>query len=304
MSKNSVAAKPPKAQTNRQGPDLTVMDRIKQLEKSYLNKVQPLVQRYYASLSSNFVGIEPRQEELVGLLTYPNSGTSWFLKYARVATGIHIHTMYSQEAEQANGCENRGVFMLQTANPAKSGRAPGPGEPAIVKSHVADYGEYPTGEIDLSNLDGLAENWARSLPPNAHRHIRLVRNPLDNLRARYHLYLKNHQDVPEDQVLPFRRYFKQDLKRYFLWHHHCNKLAETQPLLTVCYSDLLDNTRFEFTRALQFAGHAVDPKQVQKAYRQWPPKYQETNNLPVHLLHYSENDIDWIANQIRKWLER
>ena len=74
---------------------------------------------------------------LVGLLTYPNSGTSWFLQLCQIATGIRNHTAYEDEARKTNGGPSRGVYILNSTQE----RSPADHEPSLVKSHVSQYGE-------------------------------------------------------------------------------------------------------------------------------------------------------------------
>jgi len=279
----------------------TLKDQI-HLERVYLDQAHELVQKYYATLKSNFIGIDPRPDELVGLLTFPNSGTSWFLHFSRHATGIHSHTVYEKEAQRSNGLPNRDAFMLRP-NIQSNERPPNHDEPALVKSHVSAYDEYWIDSLDFNRFDSLAQRWMQHLPLNVNRYIRLVRNPFDNLRARYHLYLHSHKHILAESRQSFRQWFKQDMFRYLVWHACCNKLAETRPLMTVHYSDLSDNTRFEFFRALQFAHFNLNSIDIERAFKIHPPKYKEIGQIPTHLHYYNEDDIHWVSGELRTWLE-
>ena len=276
-------------------------EKIDHLEKLYFNQAHEQIQKYYATLGSDFSGNTPKSNELVGLLTFPNSGTSWFLRFSSNVTGIHSHTVYDGEAERENGIKNRDVFMLR-GNRLSSERPPNPDEPALVKSHVSLYDGYSTLDVDYNNFDSLIDEWMNHLPMNANRFIRLVRNPFDNLRARYHLYLNSYVDSSGKSKQSFRDWFKVDMRRYLIWHTCCNRLAKKSPLITINYADLLENTHFEFTRALQFAGFAVEPKQVERVYEKLPPKYKEVNQVPVHLKYYDEDDISWVADELQSWM--
>jgi len=276
---------------------ITNHNEFKELETIYKKEAHHLVEQYLSTLRSNFFKASPKKKELVGLLTFPNSGTSWFLRFSQVATGIYSHTVYEQEYKALGGWKNRKVYMVQTNS--NNQRPPYPLEPALVKSHVSHYGAYPEDFVDLDNFDKTAQKWIKHLPPNSCRHIRLARNPFDNLRARYHLELKAGRDK-----LSFREFFRQDLRRYFVWHECCNELTEKAPVLTVLYSSLLANTQFEFHRALEFAGYKLNASHIKTAYNLCPPSYSEKESIPIHLKYFSEEDVLWVANEIKLWLAK
>lgn len=265
---------------------------------AYMEHAHPVLQRYYASIVSNFTGVRGGHEDKVGLLTFPNSGTSWLLKVVRIATGIRIHTEYEKETSNAGGTQSRNVFAINSAE-----RLPAAHEPVLVKSHVAHYNYFKAADVQPKDLDALYPAWAAALSPEYCRYVRLVRNPFDNARARYHLYDAEHrgrQDVPD---LTFRQFFRRDLKRYLVWHACCDRAARERPTLTVLYGNQLANAGFELTRILSFCGFEVSLPRVELALQKAPPKYSEGHIVPTHLAHYSVRDIKWVAEQVEQWLE-
>ncbi len=277
----------------------------RRLEKLYLEIAHQPVLDFYASLESSSHssggGGQPggARGNLVGLLTYPNSGTSWFLQLAQTASGLRNHTVYAREAEKTGGGASRGVYMLNSPRE----RSPEAHEPSLVKSHVAYYGEEDVRGIAAWNFARHAQRWRRDLPAGCYCHIRLVRHPFDNLRARYHLHVKLGLEKKEGKAPDFSAFFRQDLRRYLLWHACCNRLAEDVPLLSVFYADLLDRkkSRDAFYRAMRFAAYPVTKESVARAYEIFPPIYAVNGGLPVHLSHYTEEDIYWMADELRKW---
>ena len=109
---------------------------------------------------------------------------------APLASGDRIlnHTAYEHESLRTKGGPSRGVFLLNAPNRSE----PGEHEPSFVKSHVTFYGDEPASTL-LKGRRALERTWLDALPPGCGRHLRLLRNPLDNLRARYHLYLKKNE---------------------------------------------------------------------------------------------------------------
>ena len=274
-------------------------EELSELTSYYRESVHDVVERYFGTLESNFCERTMPFESLVGLITFPNSGTSWFLHMAREVTGIALFTVYWQESQDYGGRPSRGVFLLEE----HGGREPTIEEPAIVKSHVDRFMYFDGAEVDVDNFREIAAHWALRLPPGSERFIRLVRNPFDNLRARYHLYVKQHRGSAGYEDLSFREFYRKDLKRYLLWHACCNQVARSQPLMTVMYGDLLANPRFEFRRAMEFAGYRVDPDLIGRALSQFRPKYIEREGVPTHLRYYTREDLEWISEKIREWTE-
>jgi len=276
----------------------------KSLEQIYIEvALQPVLNFYGIIRSSVDKRREERSEEdnLIGLLTFPNSGTSWFLQLCQVATGIRNHTAYEHEAIKTNGGPSRGVYILNSRHE----RDPEEHDPSLVKSHVAEYGEEDVTRINFNDFDNLVSAWMELLPPNCGRHIRLVRNPFDNLRARYHLYLKLYSGHPEKSLLDFRQFYQQDLRRYLLWHAYCDRVADEYPVMSLQYSDLLDKEKAHGTilNALRFAGYDIELGDVERAYKTFSPIYSQNKHIPVHLEYYSESDIHWMERELEKWLK-
>jgi hypothetical protein len=274
--------------------------RLTTLRRVYDTELAPVVDEFYATIRSNETVGPFAGEGLVGLLTFPNSGTSWFLRLTARISGLYNHTAYEKESLKTKGEPSRGVHTLRFLK----ARPPEPGEPSFVKSHVRYYGGerfVVTGARDFAHH---AKYWAASLPPNCDRHIRLVRNPLDNLRARYHLYLKSHAAAGATEPLDFRSYFRPDLRRYLQWHAYCDELAATMPIMTVHYENYLDPSTAVETlgRAMRFAGYDVDDERIAFVLTVERPKYDAEAGLPLHLAHFDEEDIRWVAAEITDWI--
>ena len=274
---------------------------VTRLEKVYLETAHETVRAFYGTIRSDLSDREDSSGNLVGLLTFPNSGTSWFLRLSQIASGIRNHTAYEHEAIKVNGGASRGVYILNSPNE----RTPQDHEPSLVKSHVDEYGEKDVTRFNYKNVDDLVGEWKKYLPPNCSRHIRLVRNPFDNMRARFHLYLKLNADCPEQSLLNFRQFFQQDLRRYLLWHAYCDRVADDYPMMSLHYSNLLDKEKAydTFLGAMRFAGYNIDMQDVERAFKTFPPVYPKKRNLPVHLQYYSEDDIHWMVSELDKWLK-
>jgi hypothetical protein len=260
----------------------------------------PVVDAFFATIRSVETAPPFSGEGLVGLLTFPNSGTSWFLRLTARVSGIANHTCYEREARTVKGSPNRGVLSLLVPGQ----RLPGPGEPSFVKSHVRYYGPVDDVVENARDLAALARRWRNALPPGCDRHVRLVRNPLDNLRARYHLHLEQHADADPATVADFRTFFHADLRRYLQWHAYCDELAATMPVMTVRYEEMLDPARTGEVvgRAMRFAGYRVGEAEIRALASVDPAKYSVTSGVPVHLEHFDEDDIRWVAEEMRAWL--
>ncbi len=272
----------------------------KLLEQFYEREARDVIQKFYETIKSNVVFAKNDPDSLVGLITYPNSGTSWFLQLTLAATRIENHTVYREETPEEAGQKNRGAYVLDT----DIGHLPDADQPALVKSHVnRDNDNYDAGSINSENFAKETFDWITALPPNSKHFIRLIRNPFDNLRSRYHLYLKLNAGKPV--LLNFRQFFRADLRRYLIWHALCNQAAKAYPLMTVHYADFLrdDNEHVIFQQAMQFAGFDITPDDATRAYKRFPPRYEGRSSIPLHLAYYSESDIVWVAEEIRNWLE-
>lgn len=278
--------------------------RLAGLRQVYDEALAPVVEGFYATIRNNEEVAPFTGEGLVGLLTFPNSGTSWFLRLTARASGLYNHTSYEKESIKAKGEPSRGAFSLRTT----AARFPEPGEPSFIKSHVHYYGQQRVVIDSARSLQRVAEIWHGALPPNCDRYLRLVRNPLDNLRARYHLHLKDMKRSeievdPEDREL-FRAFFRPDLRRYLQWHAYCDTLAATMPVMRLHYEKFLDPaTAVEaIGRAMRFAGYRIDAAAIEKTLAIDPPKYVADPGVPLHLRHFDETDIRWAAAEIAEWV--
>ena len=257
------------------------------------------VNDFYATVMNSSTNEPVSERGLVGLLTFPNSGTSWFLQLTQAATGILNHTAYEHESVKTKGRPSRGVFLLNAPN----GRRPSDTEPSMVKSHVTHYSD-DSPPVALTNLHRFRKEWQKNIPNNCSRHIRLLRNPFDNIRARYHLYLLNSSNSKDRELMEFHTFVRNDLRRYLLWHTLCNEVCNRYPLLTVRYANLLDPEKSKDTlfQALKFAGYDIGPDDVRRALLRFPSKYGEVDGIPVHLQHFTVNDIQWISRELRRWI--
>ena len=274
--------------------------RLDDLQGIYTSVLAPVVEEFRATLGGTETVGPFSGEGLVGLLTFPNSGTSWFLRLSSRASGICNHTCYAKEVKTAPDPASRGAFAaLQPGL-----RMPRPGEPSFVKSHVRFYGPVNETIAEGRDFDRLLRSWLSALPPNCDRHVRLVRDPLDNLRARYHHHLKTGHGAPSADPAAFRLYFRADLRRYLHWHAFCDALATTAPVMTVRYETMLDPVSGPEAvgRAMRFAGHRIDVAAIRAIFDADPPKYVTDVGVPVHLRYFSEDDIRWVATEIRDWL--
>ena len=274
--------------------------RLARLEETYDTVLRPVVDAFYATVRSNgdvgpFAG-----EGLVGLLTFPNSGTSWFLELTARASRICNHTVYEHEARTVGGAPHRGVHSLRFPNAV----LPGIDQPSFVKSHMRNYGTAKTRVAGRGGFQKALDRWLAAEPANCDRHVRLVRNPLDNMRARFHLHLKNHVDPAAADAEDFRAFFRADLRRYLEWHAYCDELAAAKPVLSLHYEDLLDPATAAETigRAMAFAGYRMDDLDIGRALSVAPPSYSAANGRPVHLGHFDEDDLYWAAVEIGDWL--
>lgn len=241
----------------------------------------------------------------IGLLTFPNSGTSWFARVALAATGVARHTVYPEEARHP--VVSRGVYAL---HPGPAAALPGDDDPVLIKSHVRFFAGQRNERVAGRTVADLAAEWRSHLPP-ADRSLRLVRNPVDNLRARYHHYRKKLSGEQTDGVPSFAEFMSDDVINYLVWHSCCNRTL-TNNLLTVDYDMLLSGSVEQFTHALRYAGYAVEPSEVEQALLLHPPKYPvgraprsdgPDNFVPVHLKHYTAEDLQWLGTQLQHWLE-
>ena len=266
---------------------------------AYLEHAHDLVQQFYARLTSNYCDVRKGFEDKVGLLTFPNSGTTWTIDLVRQATGIRKHTIYEKELLGVGGEPSRGVLSVNS----EEDRLPEYYEPVLVKSHVNKYGYYPVDGICPKDLDAVYAQWQRHLATDYSRHVRLVRNPFDNLRARFRFHNRNHKTRPEFKEYAFADYIREDFRRYLVWHACCDRVVELKPLLTVVYGNLLSNCRFELSRILEFCGFEVDLDRIEAAMAGNPPMYTQENEIPSHLKHFSVEDINWVAGELRTWME-
>lgn len=279
--------------------------RLTEMREVYNSVLAPVVEEFYATIRANDAVGPFCGEGLVGLLTFPNSGTSWFLRLTARASGICNHTAYEKESVKTKGAPSRGAYSIHLPG----ARSPEPGEPSFIKSHVHYYGRQSVLVEGAGSLRRFAATWRGALPPGCDRHVRLVRNPLDNLRARYHLHLKDmaRADIEADatDMEAFRAYFRTDLRRYLQWHAYCDELAATTPVLPVRYERFLDPKTAveEIGRAMRFAGYTIGDDAIATALAKVPPKYVADPGMPIHLGRFAEADIRWVADAIREWLE-
>jgi hypothetical protein len=275
--------------------------RLADLRAIHAEVFAPGADAFYATLRSNETVAPFDGEGLVGLLTFPNSGTSWFLRLSSRASGICNHTCYAKEVKNAPDRASRGAYAA--LHPGL--RLPRLGEPSFVKSHVRFYGPVNNTIADVRDFDRFLRSWRSALPPNCDRHVRLVRDPLDNLRARYHHHLKTNTGAASADPAAFRLFFRADLRRYLHWHAFCDALASTTPVMTIRYETMLDPvTGVEAVgRAMRFAGHRTGDAEIRAIFDADPPKYVTDTGGPVHLRHFSEEDIRWAAAEMRDWLD-
>ena len=222
-----------------------------------------------------------------------------------VATGICRHTVYRDESRRP--VESRGVFAL---HPGGGASLPADEDPILIKSHVRFFAGALNECVVERSLAELAVEWSRHLPELSGA-LRLVRNPVDNVRARYHHYVKKTDASGGLTPVSFSEFLTDDITNYLLWHTCCD-LTLSGRVLSLDYDRLLAGDVGTFQSALRYAGHRIEDLDVATALAAHPPKYppgddsdreSEPERLPVHLDTYSVDDLIWLAERLNDWVD-
>jgi len=260
----------------------------------------------------------------VGFLTYPNSGTSWVIMLVSRLTKTAPFSVYAKEQRIAQEAHGLPVIELPTLNHGErelplyqisrqhdaifSRASVGENETILVKDHGCFY----SYSARCDTKDCQRQNCLRKRIDSYDGMVRLIRNPYDNMVARYHLGCWNHNKDCSVEGLEKRNglfidYFKNDLTNYILEHCSFSQVAETMPSLTVVYENLLTIPLHEVKRILRFMGRGDIPDEViEKEIKAHGPDQAKVdaviNGVPEHLTEYSNEDIDFIESNTHQYL--
>eukprot|EP00638_Chattonella_subsalsa_P016425 CAMPEP_0117852612 /NCGR_PEP_ID=MMETSP0949-20121206/23179_1 /TAXON_ID=44440 /ORGANISM="Chattonella subsalsa, Strain CCMP2191" /LENGTH=379 /DNA_ID=CAMNT_0005700815 /DNA_START=60 /DNA_END=1200 /DNA_ORIENTATION=- len=212
--------------------------------------------------SAKYIGYD-----IIGLATYPNSGTGWTLKVVRDATGIQ-HDFLEMEIN------DHGQMVASLPTPKNKNQL--------------EESTFPTRfrSAELQEPLFVYTHSVTATPAYASfsRIIRIVRNPIDNIWANwrwmngessgYYVGLALHRpntSFPSDQ---FEGFILRQLKVYFLWHCCIDQISKRLPVMTVSYEDMLSNPVETFKKIIEYIGYDIpDDEHLEQVIQHHQPIY-------------------------------
>ena len=243
------------------------------------------------------------------LMSFPNSGTSYTMTMVGRATNKSFATNYGDEVTPNDEMESLSIYPRRLEGPYWPGMSgkiasprPLPDTYVITKTHCGsrciDCGPREYVETPAIFLKKCASGHAR-IPPTRRRidvrydpsrvmkAIHLIRNPMHNIIARFHLNIKNHKNDKKwlekhpNDIKGFRTYCKDsaikyrrqdenffgkgkvpkapchgEFFRYTQWHNLVHEgldlIEHDVPVLTVYYEDYADKLNETTTQIFDF----------------------------------------------------
>mmetsp|Transcript_36503 Transcript_36503/g.46853 ORF Transcript_36503/g.46853 Transcript_36503/m.46853 type:complete len:453 (+) Transcript_36503:239-1597(+) len=242
--------------------------------------------------SAKYIGYD-----IIGLATYPNSGTGWTLKVVRDATGIQ-HDFLEMEIN------DHGQMVASLPTPKNKNQL--------------EESTFPTRfrSAELQEPLFVYTHSVTATPAYASfsRIIRIVRNPIDNIWANwrwmngessgYYVGLALHRpntSFPSDQ---FEGFILRQLKVYFLWHCCIDQISKRLPVMTVSYEDMLSNPVETFKKIIEYIGYDIpDDEHLEQVIQHHQPIYnpgfQHVTKILSKFKGTALTDSDAIAKAIR-----
>ena len=187
----------------------------------------------------------PHAPELVGLLSFPNSGNTWLRNLLEAATGVATECIaeYNEGGVATpEGTQVKGNGQSQRDDVHRAG----PMQPRIVKSHHAhDTAKFP-------------------------RVLRLVRDIVGNAHTTYAFTQQNYPRLLND--VEYDQYLLDTTLDCLAWHCAVNQaVTEGATVLTLRYEDLVEDPAKHLRRVIDFAGFDnVRDSDIQKAVDAYP----------------------------------
>jgi len=254
----------------------------------------------------------------VGFLTFPNSGTSWVQQMLMWLTHNAETTIYQKgepsfiRPEVTDHGDH--VLPIFDANVHQVFIAPTkPSDSIIVKDHGCwkDIGRNPK----CAEEDGCHECIQNRID-EYDAVIHLVRNPFDNIHARYHFGCWSRQSSPtcteaelEQQYGSWPDFLRDDVHGYAFEHCAVSKIERVLPSLTVVYEDLLLDPSTEVNRMLHFMGRTTVPRdfvnQVLEKHKLEPTPdkvVSASQNIAEHQKLFTEDDVKFISSFTEKYV--
>lgn len=265
------------------------------------------------SLTQNLTFPSTPREGRIILTTFPNSGTSLTMRTVRQIVG-NTCTEYGNEVKDATHGFTCGPGAFAHGD---KGQVANLSWRSLVKSHGVGYGG---GVFKNPNLG------ARRLVDHINMHyattdgrwqvrgiIRLVRNPFDNLVARYHLTCRsNTTNCPSDNATISREAFLKhpniandlDIYSYLWWHHRANYLTKHWPVVTLPYELVYTFPEIYIQTVLNVLGVKGDVPLTKNFYIKPRDILISDGHLePAYLEMFDEGTIRRISVVISRYLE-
>jgi hypothetical protein len=246
--------------------------------------------------------------KLAMLLSFPNSGTSYTLKLVKTATGYFTGNTYIKELYEKRDLifpeSGKGPFWQdETKDVRQTMRRPP--EYVLVKSHCAGYCstcspiDTMTSEREFSNgctkTFDVHDEVARFDVEKISKIVHMVRNPMDNVVARYHLDM--HMRAKYDKVSEYddntsEGFIKSCATFVDAWWKNDENREEAISLLPQPAQDALTLWHdahvpcfSDFYRYVEWHNHAFELRNQLK--------------VPQMVLHYESWGTDWESSKWR-----
>ncbi|MDX8430326.1 MAG: sulfotransferase domain-containing protein [Candidatus Algichlamydia australiensis] len=211
------------------------------------------------------------------LATYPRSGNHWMRYLVEEATGIATSSVYCDpDPQHMEKVFPWGGYCLDhgyEGNP----RYPMEGEMVFLKTH------FPVSHISF--FDALPYK----------KTVRITRHPVDSFYSLY-LWIQDFNKESAEFMIP-----REALEKYVgQWRRFQEYWDEAENVLTIRYEDLLENPKANLENILNYLGYQVSKEDIQRAVKKYPP----TGKPLKHLVHFTEDDLEFIYENLDDLMEK
>jgi len=237
----------------------------------------------------------PGIDKTIGFLSFPSSGTDWVQILIATITGV---TPYTKDGE-----EMKAEIELDDDEDAVQTRMLH-GREAHQKDTflVKDYGCW-SQHREAECSDNSCHKCVKKLKKDYDGIIHLVRNPFDNMYARYNdgcwdPSLDCSNEALKARNGPWHKFVRMDVPIYAFSHCSFSEVSHELPSLTVVYEDILEDPVPQLQRILAFMGETgISDYEIQQAIDELPPsqdKVIHVDGIPEYWDKFSDEDVQYI----------
>jgi hypothetical protein len=254
--------------------------------------------------------LHAKQVSTGALATFPNSGTTFT---QQLLAQLYGSTFTTYEKSECGGCPPYGHVLRRKSRKSKHEEWANYSRPVIAKTHLDCWMAAKPSRHNMDQHGGAGQTCADSFMHIFLFHkltfaVRIVRNPLDNVVARFHFQKPWRTRENKTEMKKFRQQHSPLMLESFMnWHSSFDQMARqfNIPTFTFLYEDLVERPESTMLALMHWLGHThLESADIANAVGTIPVKHGRKvskTHCPVYWEWYTAEEVEMFTQALEQY---